>query len=97
MNTLTFFPQIVIRIIKEQESVIGPLAWDEAEKVTGLQVLNKKTGEVNFQNEDAKIIINRLVAQYEKIFGKASHAVCHDAVQDIVAEMNPDEVPESLK
>ncbi len=97
MNTLTFFPQIVIRIIKEQESVIGSLAWDEAEKVTGLQVLNKKTGEVNFQNEDAKIIINRLVAQYEKIFGKASHAVCHDAVQDIVAEMNPDEVPESLK
>ena len=97
MNTLTLFPQIVKRIIKEQELVIGPLAWDEARKVPGLQVLDQKNGEISFQNGDVREIINNLVAQYEKIFGKASHEVCKEAVQDLLAEMSPEEVPSSLK
>ena len=87
--------QIPIRIIKEQELVIGPLAWDEARKVAGLNV-DQSNSSVSFAG-DGKEIINRLVAQYERIFGKASHAVCHDAVQDIIAEMRPEEIPDSLK
>lgn len=87
--------QIPIRIIKEQELVIGPLAWDEARKVAGLNV-DQSQNSVSFSG-DGKDIINRLVAQYERIFGKASHAVCHDAVQDILAEMSPEEIPSSLK
>ena len=87
--------QIPIRIIKEQELVIGPLAWDEAKKVAGLNV-NQSQNSVSFSG-DGKDVINRLVAQYERIFGKASHAVCHDAVQDILAEMPPEEIPSSLK
>ena len=47
MNPAIQFPQIVTRIIREQELVIGPLAWDEARKVEGLQVLDEKKGEVN--------------------------------------------------
>ncbi|HEV7702503.1 MAG TPA: hypothetical protein VGO63_03640 [Candidatus Paceibacterota bacterium] len=86
-----------IRIIKEQELVIGPLAWSEARKVPGLQVIDEKKGEVNLQDDDPKGIIDKLVAQYERIFGKASHAVCHDAVQDLLASMSPDQVPSSLK
>lgn len=87
--------QIPIRIIKEQELVIGPLAWYEASKVTGLTI-DQSHNSVSLSG-DNKDIINRLVAQYERIFGKASHAVCHDAVQDLIAEMKPEEVPESLK
>ncbi len=87
--------QIPIRIIKEQELIIGPVAWDEAKKVQGLTIDASKNS-VSFSG-DAKDIINRLVAQYEKLFGKASHAVCHDAVQDILAEMSPEQIPESLK
>ena len=97
MNTIALFPQIVIRIIKEQELVIGPLAWDEARKVQGIEVLDQKTGEISFQNGDVREIINNLVAQYEKIFGKASHEVCKEAVQDLIAEMPPEEIPSSLK
>lgn len=92
MNTIS---QIPIRIIKEQELVIGPLAWDEARKVPGLTI-DQSHNSVSFSG-DGKEIINRLVAQYERLFGKASHAVCHDAVQDLIVEMKPDEVPESLK
>ena len=87
--------QIPIRIIKEQELVVGPLAWDEAKKVPGL-VVDQIHNSVSFSG-DAKDIINRLVAQYERLFGKASHMVCHEAVKDIVTKMSPDEVPESLK
>jgi len=95
MNGLAQFPQIVLRIIKEQESVIGPLAWDEAGKVSGLTI-NQSHDSVSFLGDD-KDIINRLVAQYERIFGKASHEVCKEAVQDIIAEMSSDQIPSSLK
>lgn len=46
---------------------------------------------------DEKDIINRLVAQYERLFGKASHEVCKEAVQDLLAEMPPDQIPSSLQ
>ncbi len=97
MNGLVQFPKIVLRIIKEQESVIGPLAWDEARKVRGIEVINQKNEEIHLQNEDARGIIDKLVAQYERIFGKASHEVCKEAVQDLIAEMPPDQIPSSLK
>ena len=95
MNALAQFPQIVLRIIKEQESVIGPLAWSEAEKVSGL-VVDKSHNTTSFTG-DEKDVINLLVAQYERLFGRASHEVCREAVQDIIAEMPPETVPSSLK
>ncbi len=87
--------QIPIRIIKEQELVIGPLAWDQAGKVPGL-VISQSHDSVSFSG-DAQDVINRLVSQYERIFGRASRAVCHDAVKDLVAMMSPEEVPSSLR
>jgi len=95
MNSLTQFPQIVIRIIKEQELIIGPLAWSEAEKVNGL-VIDHSHNSVSFVGEE-KDIINRLVNQYERLFGKASHEVCRESVQDLIAEIPQEEVPDSLK
>jgi len=99
MDTLTttnLFAQISIRIIRQQETIIGPVAWTEAGKVQGFHVIDQKAGEVTFDG-DAKEILNRLVAQYEKLFGKLSHEVCREAVQDLLAEMPAEEVPSSLK
>jgi hypothetical protein len=87
--------QIPMRIIKEQELVIGPLAWDEAKKVVGLTI-DQSQNSASFSG-DGKEIINRLVAQYERIFGKASHEVCRESVKDIISKMSSAEVPESLK
>ncbi|OGI63835.1 hypothetical protein A3A95_00095 [Candidatus Nomurabacteria bacterium RIFCSPLOWO2_01_FULL_39_18] len=95
MNPSSQLTQIPIRIIKEQELIIGPLAWEEASRVSGL-VIDQSRNSVSFSG-DGKDVIDRLVTQYERIFGKASHAVCHEAVQDIVSQMPPDEVPSSLK
>lgn len=89
------FDQIPLRIIKEQELIIGPLAWDEAGKVSGLTI-DQSHNLVSFSG-DEKDVINRLVAQYERLFGRASHEVCKEAVQDLIAEMTPEEIPSSLK
>lgn len=96
MDTLNYDLQIALRIIKAQEMIIGPLAWSEAKEVSGFHIINQGKEEVAFDG-DAKEVLNRLVVQYEHLFGRASHEVCREAVQDIVAEMPPEEVPSSLK
>ncbi len=96
MDTLTLDIQMAIRIIKAQELIIGPLAWDEAREVPGLTVLDQKKEQVAL-NGDAKEILSKLVTQYEHLFGRASQEVCKEAVKDIVIKMNPVEVPDSLK
>lgn len=87
--------KIVAKIIKEQELVIGPLAWSEAGKVAGLRIDSQK-GEVTIQNGDAKAAVDRLVAQYERLFGRASHEVCKEAAAGLIANLPRNEVPESL-
>ena len=90
------FSQISIRIIKEQEAIIGPLAWSEAAKVQGLTILDTKTPAVTIVG-DPKLIINNLVARYEKLFGRLSRDICREAVVDLTAEIPAEEIPSSLK
>ncbi len=91
----TTFDQISKRIIKEQELIIGPVAWDEARKVSGLTVVNSDTGEVSVSG-DGKQTVDSLVGRYTRLFGQASREVCREAVQDILADMKREEVPASL-
>ena len=89
--------EMTVRIIREQELVIGPLAWIEAAKVAGLQVIDQRAGTVLLNNADPKVVVDRLIAQYEKLFGKASHEVSRDAVRSIIANMTANDVPTSLR
>ena len=83
---MTKFDQISSRIIKEQELIIGPVAWDE----------NKKEATVKIEG-DGKVAVESLVSRYVSLFGRISQGVCKDAVQDLLADMNPSDVPNSLK
>ena len=94
--TMNIFDQIASRIIKEQELIIGPLAWAEAGKVQGLNIVNSKNGEVSFSG-DQKETVNKLVSQYERLFGRASREVCKHAVSSLVAELPKGEIPTSLQ
>lgn len=96
MQEMTIFSQISLRIIKEQEQIIGPIAWEEAKKVSGFRVVNQQSGEVTFEG-DARDILNRLVAQYSRLFGQVSNEVCKEAVQDLIAELPQGDIPTSLK
>lgn len=86
--------EAVSRIIKEQQSIIGPIAIDQANKVTGLEVLGV---------DDIKIIGNKkeilgnLVNQYAKLFGKASVEVCKEAFSTIADKIPQTEVPDILR
>lgn len=91
------FDQIAIRIIKEQELIVGPLAWNEAKKVSGINVSGNSNEEVVVQNGDPRVVIDNLVSQYQNLFGKASYMVCRDAVRDLIVEMPDEEIPSSLK
>ena len=75
--------------------MIGPLAWSEAQKVSGMQVAADHS--VTIQNGDPKAAIDRLVAQYERLFGRASHEVCKEAVASLIRVMPQGDVPASLR
>jgi hypothetical protein len=92
---MTILQTMAIRIIQEQELIIGPIAWDEAKKVQGMTVVYEKR-EVNLNNDDP-MVVDRLVAQYERLFGRASREVCKEAVRDIISEVPQDKLPAALR
>jgi hypothetical protein len=81
------------RIIREQELVIGPLAWREAEKVAGLKVASKKVS----VSGSSKEVLARLVGRYEGLFGPASVQVCRDAVKTLLPDTPAADVPDVLR
>ena len=91
----TTFNNIALNIIKEQALIIGPIAWGEAGKIPGLTVdALTKSASISGNPQE---VIDRLVSRYEQFFGKASHEVCREAVQSIVADMQPELIPTSLR
>lgn len=95
-TAINVFNQIAVRIIKEQEGIIGPLAWVEAGKVKGLTSVDAKAHTVSVVG-DPKEVIDALVARYEQLFGKLSREVSREAVADLTADIPKDDIPSSLK
>jgi hypothetical protein len=87
--------KIANAIIAEQAVVIGPLAWEEAGKVSGLRIDVEKH-QVNVEG-NSKEVLEKLVAQYERLFGLASREVCRDAVRPLLSQISDEEIPTVLK
>jgi hypothetical protein len=92
---MEIFSQLAQKIIKAQESVIGPIALEQAKKVGGLQLDN--TTRTVVINGSEKEVIDDLIRQYEEVFGMASVEVCRDAVRDILPSIPNDQMPALLK
>jgi hypothetical protein len=86
--------QIAISIIREQELIIGPVAWREAHKVSGLNISDHT--QVIISDVDGKSVIDKLVGQYERLFGRASREVCREAAAPLLVTLSPAEIPSSL-
>lgn len=88
------FIEAVSHIIKEQQAIIGPVALEQAKKVTGLQVNGvddiKVTG-------NKKQVLGNLVNQYAKLFGQVSVEVCKEAVEPYLDKIPAAEIPDILK
>lgn len=86
--------QLVQNIIKEQAAIIGPVAWEEAEKVSGLRI-DINNHEVRLEG-NPRVVLEKLVSQYERLFGQASREVCRDAVRPYLAQIPSDQLPAVL-
>lgn len=86
--------QAASKIIKEQQAIIGPIALDQAKRVSGLTINGiddiKITG-------NKKEVLEHLVRQFEKLFGRASVQVCKEAFQAYIDKIPATEVPDVLK
>jgi len=94
---MTVLDQIALKIIKEQELIIGPLACAEASRVSGVHIIDRKSGDISIHNGDSKLVIDKLVNQYERLFGRASREVCREAAAPFLASLTLTEIPLSLQ
>jgi len=93
---MSILDQIATKIIKEQELIIGPVAWSQAAKVQGLHITDQRSGAVSIDG-NAPTVIDSLVGQYEHLFGRASKEVCKDAAASLLVSLSSSEVPSSLR
>lgn len=86
--------QIASRIIKAQENIVGPVAFEQAKRVGGLK-LGKTSEEVKLEG-NKKEVIDTLIHQYEGLFGTTSIEVCKHAVQHLLSGVPKDQLPQLL-
>lgn len=91
---MDMYSQIVEKIVRQQESIIGPIAIERAEAVSGLS-LDWPNHKVTISG-DQKTVIDNLVDQYKALFGQVSVEVSKDAARK-VAGVTPELLPKSLQ
>ena len=92
---MDIFALLAEKIIEEQESIIGPIALEQARKVQGLKVDWQKH-EVILEGNKTQLLEN-LVNQYRALFGQASVEVCKEAVGRYRTQLSPDQLPQALR
>lgn len=93
--TTDLYSQIAEKIVEQQEKVIGPIAVERAQAVSGLTI-DWSTHSVGIGG-DPKIAIDLLVEQYKELFGQIAVDTCKDAASTYLAQLPPDQLPKSLK
>ncbi len=92
---MDIFAQLVDKIIKEQEGIIGPVALEQAKKVQGLTVDWQKH-EIGLTGNKTTVV-ELLVEQYKSLFGQASVEACKDAVKNLLPTMTAEQIPPLLR
>ncbi len=88
------YAQAVSNIIKEQQAIIGPIAIDQAKKVSGLEVSGADDIKITGNKKE---VLGNLVNQYEKLFGQASVEVCKEAFESYSKKIPAIDIPDILK
>ena len=92
---MDIYSKIVSKIIEQQESIIGPIAIEQARRVAELKV-DWSSRQVDLTGDPQKVV-NELVEQYKELFGQIAVETCKDAVQTLIAELPQEKVPQTLK
>jgi hypothetical protein len=96
VTDISIYNKILSRILKEQETILGSLAWQIAEKISGMEVLNKETFAIRIVG-DPKAVIDNFVFRCERIFGSFARDACKQAVEYLTVEMPINDIPERLR
>jgi hypothetical protein len=91
---MDIYAQIAQKIIEEQEAIIGPVAIEQAKRVSNLSVDWPKHS-ITVSGNGA-IVIDNLVHKYEELFGRLSVEVCKDATSQLVAKLPSGKRPKTL-
>jgi hypothetical protein len=89
------YSKLIEAIIQGQERIIGPLAVEQAQQVSGLEIDWSKHA-INLKGDKIKVV-ERLVEQYEHLFGQTSVEVCREAASPFLSDLGPAGVPELLR
>lgn len=92
---MNIFAQMAERIIEEQETIIGPIALEQAHKVPGLKI-NWDKHQIIIQGNQTDIL-EKLVEQYKQLFGQASVEVCKEAVKNLLSKIPQNQIPDLLR
>lgn len=74
------FSQLALKIIKEEEKLIGSKAWELAMNVPGIFVDVDHILKISGNKNET---INKLISQYEQVFGNASRELARDAIKNL--------------
>ena len=92
---MDIYAQIAERIIRGQETIIGPVAVEQARRVSNISIdWDKHEIEINGNEPKA---IDELIAVYRELFGQVSVEVSKEAAATLLGKLSPAEVPETLK
>ena len=95
-TSVSVFEQIAVRIIQEQEKIIGPIAVEQAQAVKGLKVdWSESEHSVEFGGDTTQVI-NELISRYSELFGRLSVEVCRSASSDLISQLSDDQIPKIL-
>ncbi|HSX47248.1 MAG TPA: hypothetical protein VLF63_00595 [Patescibacteria group bacterium] len=89
------YAQIAIKIIKGQETIIGPVAIEQARRVPHLKVDWDKQ-EVKLEGDEAKVL-DTLIEVYKELFGEISVEVSKEAASSLIGQIDKAKIPDSLK
>jgi hypothetical protein len=85
----------VVKIIKSQEVIIGPVAIEQAKRVPHLKV-NWQEEEITIEGDEAGTV-NALVEVYKELFGQISVEVSKEAASPLLGKLPTDKLPQALK
>lgn len=89
------YAQIAQKIIEQQETIIGPVAVQQAQQVSGMSV-NWDDHSVSISG-DEKQAVDDLIEQYKDLFGQIAVEVSKEAVASISNKLTAEELPDLLK
>jgi hypothetical protein len=89
------YAKIALSIIRRQETIIGPVAIEQAEHIPHLK-LDWKGQDVQIDGDPISVIDN-LVRAYGRLFGQVSVEVSKQAAAPFLSKVHPNHLPHTLE